>query len=344
MGSNAIIIGDGSLGAKNGAPPSILGDLYNAVAGLTGSHRAVINGYGEAVGPSSVVAWTPQQIASFVKGGGIWIDLCGWPMYYQVSPTDVSQVTTLGAAGFQSFLSAWDSAYWHNILGTISFAVPFQATTPFGTFPDSRGWPTQGVLPVGFCWLEGTFQPNSYSQVQALSANGWSMAGSLHRPGEGYYFYGSVNPGSGAGPYNGLPPQIYAQFILNTLAGRGPAYGIHCGAAMPSSSTSPSSGSTATSSTPSTSTSSSTTTSTTPSSRSSSSTTSTTSISPTVSPSGVQSCPSGYTLQNGLCVQNPTATVGPSPLMLFGGAALLGVGGYAAYRTLHGTPPPSKGA
>lgn len=342
MGQNAIIIGDGSPAAKNGAPPAILGTLYNAIVGLTGSSRAVINGYGEAVGPSSVVAWTPQQVAAFVKGGGIWIDLCGWPMYYQVSPTDISQVTTLGAAGFQAFLSAWDSAYWHNVLSTISFAVPFQLTTPFGTFPDSRGWPIQGVLPIGFCWLEGTFQPNSYSQVQALSASGWSMAGSLHRPGEGWYFYGSVNPGSGAGPYNGLPPQIYAQFILNTIAGRGPAYGIHCGTATVTTGSGTSTSSSSSSSSTGTGASS----GTAPTDGTTTLSPGTSTTTPTVSPSGVQSCPTGYTLKNGLCVQNPTAsgTMGPNPLVVVGGAALLGVGGYAAYRGLRSAPSPSKGA
>lgn len=213
------IIGLGSPLAQNAAPASTLEDLYNLVNGHTGSAYFVLNGYGEALGTSAARAWTPRGtdgVAEFVRSGGIWIDYCGWPMYWQNS-VGGSQ-TQLGAGGFGSFVQGIGFDW----LSGTNFSPPTFTTN---TFPFLRGYSLAasqngvryaatgslttngGVLGIG----GGTFP---------LAADGYTCLMALHHGSTGWYFYGAYGEraASSEAP-NGVPVALYAAFMRACLTG-----------------------------------------------------------------------------------------------------------------------------
>lgn len=209
---------------RNPAPVQAYGSLYTALEGQI-SPFFVVNGGGEAIGPSTQINRDfslPSRIAQFVVDGNVYIDYCGWPMYYSASGGGA--VTTLGPSGFQQFASDLQYGWLKNV----SFAFPtvFGAST---TYPFSRGFPLN-VLD-GVCYNNGSgTSPGGLFGIGGgtipFTADGYTAMMALHPPNGGWYFYGtyatllgSTLPLSSiAGiEWGGVNPSDYAAFITGVV-------------------------------------------------------------------------------------------------------------------------------
>lgn len=218
------IIGINQNGRQNQAPDSAYESLYNTLNGQTGSAYFVVNGYGEALGPSANRNWSPRGqngVAEFVRSGGIFIDYCGWPMYWQVSTSGVQSQN--GPGGFQSFVQGINYPW----LDTKQFQTPVETTfsASLSQFPLTRGFDKLGsmdgvylangtmVVPGGILSIGGGTFPIATQSYTAMMA--------LHHPSIGWYFYGSYGRTS-FGPHfpNAVPEDLYAAFILACLRGQ----------------------------------------------------------------------------------------------------------------------------
>jgi len=205
--SAGAIIGLGSGASVNAAPASALEALYNYLANQNLPGYFVINGYGEALGPSPARQWTPEQVAAFVKSGGIWVDYCGWPMYYETPAPDGFD-TAVGGTGWNEFVSALGVPW----LQDLSFLVPTQDQTIYGgSYPYDRGFPVGSV--------------RNHADWQAAGiASGFARFLAIHVPGGGWYFYGAGRTGSFGGLFSGVTlsdyvsPSDYAAFMAQTIA------------------------------------------------------------------------------------------------------------------------------
>jgi len=223
-----LIVGLGAGGAQNPPPVDYLGAIYNALRG-TYSRQIIINGYGEALGHGQYINWAENNaVATFVNNGGVWVDVCGWPMYYQVSPQGT--VATLGAGGFQTFAKNIGFGWLNQVRFTVSLGnLPifgnFSNTYPFG-----RGFPLSASL-TGLCYNNGTFANYGggiLGSVAALgmnnmpiTADGYTALMALHKPGAGYYVYAAWTPWwmNASNEPIAMPPSLIAQFVLDMMAG-----------------------------------------------------------------------------------------------------------------------------
>lgn len=216
-----IIDGMGKTTASNPAPVSDLGNLYHAVNGQY-DQDITINGYGQSLGPGTLYAWTPEIVANYVQSGKIFLDWCGWPMYYQVAVNGMK--TTLGSGGFQTFASE----VGYNWLNDTNFDRT-QNYAP-GSYPFNRGYDLTAsqhgvylphgnfVSPGGIMGIGGGTYP--------LNASGFSALFALHPPGGGYYVYGTyVGFDTGSGPA-GIPYQTYADFLYAVVHNQSSASGM----------------------------------------------------------------------------------------------------------------------
>ena len=94
--------------AQGGAPSSSWNALVAALAAGPLGHsgrKVIFNLGGESLpsqgGPKGQ-GYGVNDVANFCRAGGVWIDYCGWPMYY--NPVNPSYQTS-GAQGFRTFLS-----------------------------------------------------------------------------------------------------------------------------------------------------------------------------------------------------------------------------------------------
>lgn len=324
------IIGINQNGRQNPAPASAYEALYNALNGQTGSAYFVVNGYGEALGPSPNRDWSPagqtNGVAEFVRSGSIFVDYCGWPMYYQVSTSGVQ--STNGPGGFQAFVSGINYPW----LDTKTFNPPtvqsFQANTAF--YQLSRGFNKLGsmdgvYLGGGTMTRAGGILSIGGGTV-AIATTDWTALMALHHPGIGWYFYGTYVPPNFGSKYlpDAVPEDLYAAFILACLRGQstfasGSGQGniVHATYVAPVHKvTSPQPG---------------------PSSpypgSSSSGSGSTSTSSATVSTT--TTAPSGNTSTNTSAISTTPGSVGPSALEIgavAAGAVLVGLGGYWLFK------------
>jgi len=170
------IVGSKSAHAINAPPSQYLTHLESLIQGLGLGRDVIINGAGESLVPGPSQAWTPETVADFVNSGGVWIEWCGIPMYYQVSVDGA--FSTLGVSGFQAF--AQKAGYpW---LDQETWQVP-----SFGnSFPFSRGYVAQGsqagvYLPVGTFVQPGGVLGIGGGSVD-LSSDGYFAMMALHAP------------------------------------------------------------------------------------------------------------------------------------------------------------------
>ncbi len=233
MGGVAIV-GLGKGWDRNPAPVADYGDLWHGLQGAS-SRYIVINGGGEAVGPSAQLGkiFTPQIVAEYVKRGGIWVDYCGFPFYYLAS--SAGAVQTMGQSGWKEFASYLGYGWLRDVqfvpspsvaVGSSGSAYHFARGFPLAESLDGVCYSAQSfTIPGGILGIGG------YNGV--LAANGWTAVIALHPSGGGYYFYAVYVPeaiveahfyGGGAAIPRGVPTATYAQFIRNVLSGNTGGY------------------------------------------------------------------------------------------------------------------------
>ena len=223
MGKVAIV-GLGKGWDRNPAPVSDYGNLYHALQGAS-NRFIVINGGGEAVGPSAQLGklYTPQIVAEYIKHGGVWVDYCGFPFFYTVS--SAGAVQTLGQSGWKEFVSYLGYGWLRNQ----KFYYPGEYTLKT-QYPFRRGFPLNQSL-TGVCYDPNSFTRSGFLGVGGgtfpLAADGFAAVVALHPAGGGYYFYGSYRTGpdqlfASAAP--GVPTSDYANFIRNVLRGNTGGY------------------------------------------------------------------------------------------------------------------------
>ncbi|MDA8118472.1 MAG: hypothetical protein M0Z85_00140 [Gammaproteobacteria bacterium] len=223
-----VIIGLGKGYDKNAAAIDDYGSLYNALGGSSGRQSLtdryiIVNGAGEDLPYSSQLhkQFDPQIVADFVKGGGVWIDYCGWPMYYTSGAGGGSYGDATGSGGWSSFCENLGYGW----LASANFTVPPEITyNPYSKYPFPRGFPLAESL-IGVCYpagqtfaVNGTF--NSYQQN--LTGDGFSSMVVLHPPGGGYYFYATWVPTFEqviSSNVPGVPIDTYASYIQSVLTG-----------------------------------------------------------------------------------------------------------------------------
>lgn len=183
MTTGGNIIGLNSASARGAASASDLEALYNYLINTLGQDF-VINGYGDALGPSASRPWTltgTGSVTEYVQSGGVFIDYCAWPMEYQIQPDGT--VNNPGPSGFQSFATALGYGW----LSDASFAAVAKSSGPNGyLYPFPRGYVQSGSV-NGLYLPHGTFTDQG---TWALNGSGYAAMLGLHRPGEGWYFYG----------------------------------------------------------------------------------------------------------------------------------------------------------
>ncbi len=226
-----VIIGLGKGYDKNAATINDYGGLYNALGGSGGRQSltdryVIINGAGEDIPYSSQLhkQFDPQIVADFVKGGGVWIDYCGWPMYYTSGAGGGSYGDATGPGGWSSFCENLGYGW----LADANFTVPPEITyNPYSKYPFPRGFPLAESL-IGVCYpAGGTFTVPSgvfgSGGYQAnLTGDGFSAMVVLHPPGGGYYFYATWVPGFEqvlTANASGVPVDTYANYIQSVLGG-----------------------------------------------------------------------------------------------------------------------------
>lgn len=221
------VIGIGQSGRQNQAADSAYEAIYDALNGQTGSAYFVVNGYGEALGPSANRDWSPNQgnnsAAEFVRSGGIFVDYCGWPMFWQVSTSGVQSQN--GPAGFQQFVTGinypWLDQKGFQTPVITTFTAPFYSVTQF---PLTRGFNKLGsmdgvylgsgtmVVPGGVLTIGGGSLP--------VATTSWTGLMALHFSGIGWYFYGTYTRAGFVGGPNAVPVGLYTAFILACLRGQ----------------------------------------------------------------------------------------------------------------------------
>lgn len=213
------IINLGSRQDRNAATVKDYTALYHALEGAS-SRFMVINGGGEMVGPSQYAAYDPHRVALMIAQHGIWVDYCGFPMFYQ--GTESGTVTTLGQTGWHEFVEYLGFGWLRNQ----QFDYPGEYTLK-AQYPFRRGFPLSQSL-VGVCYdANGVFsQPSGFLGIGGgqfpLTADGFTAMVALHKPGGGYYFYGAYRYSADAviaSAIDGVPINTYAAFIRNVLAG-----------------------------------------------------------------------------------------------------------------------------
>lgn len=180
------------------AKPEEYNELWSYISWLNGGN-VLLNRQGEALSNKYPSA---GAVADYVKSGGVYVDYCGWPMYY-------GGTRDLGTdpGRFNEFLRlvGADPSY------CLGFKPSGKAPcNPFSVYPFARGWLTtawwiedqRGVIvadpeaPFGSCTVAHTGQrARVYSVVGVKGGRGW-------------YFYGF---GTTDGP--SVDPQVYARFI-----------------------------------------------------------------------------------------------------------------------------------
>ena len=239
MSAQVEIIGINSGARYNPLPASAYNSLASALRALSGQRNVKINAYGEAYGPSSTQAWSPQTVAAFVLASpdNVWIDWCGYPGYYQVSASGVA--TAPQSAGW----AALATALGYRWLSESDFAVPANLEAvliggqKFGGFPLKRGWslaPSQnGVLysGTGTVTLSGrldvVFEVPLYQETNvAATQNGYAMVADVHHGKMGHYIYAAADPSKVSQAQHWVDAQSVAAWVEKFLAAAAATSGV----------------------------------------------------------------------------------------------------------------------
>lgn len=148
--------------------------------------------------------WAYSDIATFVYGGGIWVEWCGWPM----AITDFTAPYGAGdfQVNFQHLLEAMDVSGGYQA-GPVSFsAVP-------------PGWPyTRSLVSTGPVQGKG-FEVNPNALNESFGNNQYVYSSFAIRYGEGAYLYAFANSNSyGLADRTGqVPYSQYWPFIQKVI-------------------------------------------------------------------------------------------------------------------------------
>lgn len=199
-------------GASSAAWQALLDQLSSDIAqGVPFPGLVLLNEDG-----SFLLHYRISDIASFVHGGGVWVDYCTWPM-----KTDISSVLGIpypfGAGGFAAFaqdtigsplsLGADDPQFSPPLFSGLH--VPGGLSNALFTTQNLGNTPGIG-LPVGFTALPYTppLATQPYKGATAYIAPMFSIS-----YGKGYYFYACGEP-TGS---RSIHPSVYSAFITTTI-------------------------------------------------------------------------------------------------------------------------------
>lgn len=191
----------GGLVSRYVAKPQEIEALHSYIKDLRGGN-IVVNVSGEIL-PQEYPTY--NDVARYCNSGGVYVDYCGWPMFYD-------RYGQVNKSQFRYFLTAIgaDPNYW------IGFMEPWTWTTmpcdPFYGYKYPRGWlapiwldyrPEAVIVasyeaPTNSCSSTGTGQPQLYV---------YSVVG-VRAKNNGWYFYGF-----GQLDAESVDPTVYAGFI-----------------------------------------------------------------------------------------------------------------------------------
>lgn len=179
-----------------------IGELQTLAAALSGTNAAI----NQAAETFSVEYPSMQAVLSFIQGGGVYVDYCGWPMYY---PVIVSTYPAQGEAGlFGSFLSAMgaDQYYCDGFDTSQAGCMP--------SYPYDRGWLSKYDIsnPYGLIVGKDGAMAACTSLIFNRNDNAYPMVAVRSTGGSGIYFYGA------AGSNGAVDPNQFAQFILSVMS------------------------------------------------------------------------------------------------------------------------------
>lgn len=235
------IIGLGKGFDQNPAPLSDYTAIYSGLGGSSPSTQRfiIINGAGEALPYSTQLhtQFQPSVVAQHVNKGGIWIEYCGYPMYYQVGADgSVAEPGPAGWAQFVGDLGPGPARFgW---LSKLSFVTPFSSMVAGNSsrFVFVRGFPLAQSLD-GVCYADvpitisgGLLGIFGGIRTSTTEAGMTAMVAIRHPTSGGIYFYGVYTPestilSSRAGVIQavdvarGVPVDTYIQFINSVIAG-----------------------------------------------------------------------------------------------------------------------------
>jgi len=173
--------------------------LQTLAAALSGTNAAI----NQAAETFSVEYPNLQSVVSFVKAGGVYVDYCGWPMYY---PAIVSTYPTQGVGSyFGNFLSAIgaDQYYCDGFDASQAGCMP--------NYPYDRGWLTKNDISSPAGLIYGKNGAACSSLVFGYGDSVYPMVAVRPASGTGIYFYGA------AGSNGAIDPNQFANFILNVI-------------------------------------------------------------------------------------------------------------------------------
>lgn len=202
MSPRYLSLPDGATGAPSKYAPST-SDLQYLYAYLSDIQEAdiAINICGEGISPEY-----PDElsIASFVMGGGIYVDWCGWPMYYYSwSPwgggSNSRFRSFLDSAGvYSDYVSSFIPGFSPEMLTLQCYGAPFERM-----LISSYQFPARDSVIVA---------PTIYPICSSMSDPYYAYGVVGINAGNGWYFWASINE---SGPRVGA--KDYANFIRSIL-------------------------------------------------------------------------------------------------------------------------------
>jgi len=176
-----------------------IGELQALAAALSDTNVAI----NQAAETFSVEYPSMQAVLSFIQAGGIYVDYCGWPMYY---PAAISTYPAQGSSSyFGDFLSAMGADRYY-----CDGFDAFQAAC-MPAYPYDRGWLSKYDISSPAGLIYGKDGAACSSLVFDRGDSAYPMVAVRSIGGPGIYFYGA------AGSNGAIDPNRFAQFILSVL-------------------------------------------------------------------------------------------------------------------------------
>jgi peptidoglycan hydrolase-like protein with peptidoglycan-binding domain len=190
------------------AKPAEYDALWSYISWLNGGN-VILNRNGEALLRNYA---SVNDVVMYCRGGGVYVDYCGWPMYYDSAGGSPSKQR------FKDFLAA-AGADPNYCLGFWSQAP---ALFPSPGYPYRRSWVSPEPLPQSGGIINASYEAPSNKYTgwmsavvpgQRQSVTFWTYTAVAVNVGSGWYFYGTGDVGGTADSRASVNPQVYARFI-----------------------------------------------------------------------------------------------------------------------------------